>query len=124
VVPDLGAAGVVLRPPVDGSLEVDGTPLAELRCQSGQRLGFAGVEIKDASGRRLRLGTTLDGTGAVAYFPPGSLVGENLPACASVDIRPGVGVLNGIRNLDGVATLSCVTSRHRITGSLSLESCH
>jgi len=31
----------------------------------------------------------LDGTAAVAYFPAGSLIGEDLPVCAAIDIRPG-----------------------------------
>jgi hypothetical protein len=109
---------------VTSTVEVDGRSFSSTWCGSGAPRGFAGVELVDAIGRRLRLAQHLDGTAAVAYFPAGSAIGEDLPVCAAVDIRPGAGTINGTRNLDGTATFSCATDRHRIVGAVQFENCH
>jgi hypothetical protein len=47
-----------------------------------------------------------------------------LPPCVSLDIRSGTGVVNGVRNLEGVVTFACQTGGRRITGALQFEHCH
>ena len=118
----LASAGCVAH--VNSTVAIDGVPFASNWCGSGVPRGFAGVELVDARGRRLRVGQHLDGTGAVAFFPAGSFVGENLPACSTVEIRPGTGRVNGTRNLDGMATFACVTDQHRVEGAVQFENCH
>jgi len=109
---------------VTSTVEVDGRSFSSTWCRSGAPRGVAGVELVDALGRRLRLAKHLDGTAAVAFFPAGSVIGEDLPVCAAVDIRPGNGKINGTRNLDGTATFSCATERHRIVGAVQFQNCH
>jgi hypothetical protein len=124
----IAAVAVLLAPGcyahVTGALEVDGVPFVANWCGSGAPRGFPGVELTDERGRRLRLAQHLDGTAAVALFRPGSRIGETLPGCATVDIRPGTGKFNGTRNLEGTATLSCVNDQYRVVGSVEFENCH
>lgn len=109
---------------VGSDIQIDGAPFAAKTCRSGQASGFAGVELVDDHERRLRLAQKLDGTFAGAYFTPASSVGDNLTACATLNLETGVGVVNGVRNIKGSATLACRTERHQVTGSVSFENCH
>jgi hypothetical protein len=122
------AVAVLLAPAcyahVTGTLEIDGVSFVPTWCGSGAPRGFPGVELADEQGRRLRLGQHLDGSAAVALFRPGSRIGETLPGCATVEIRPGTGKFNGTRNLDGAATLSCVNDQYRVVGSVEFKNCH
>ena len=94
------AVVVVLAPAcyahVTGTLEIDGVPFVPTWCGSGAPRGFR----------------------------PGSRIGETLPGCATVEIRPGTGKFNGTRNLEGAATLSCVSDQYRVVGSVEFENCH
>jgi hypothetical protein len=110
---------------VEGNLQVDGGPFSPTRCRSGQTGGFPGIELADDQGRRLRLAQNIDGTPSAAYLPPGSPIGENLSgACGAVAIYPGTGMIGGIRNMDGRATLSCGTAEHSVVGAVRFENCH
>jgi hypothetical protein len=109
---------------VEGNLRINGAACALTTCASGQTRGFPGVELSDDEGNRLRLATNVDGSASAAYFPVGSSVGENLGSCASVRFEPGVGVINGARNIDGVANLVCRTQHRRIVGTVRFENCH
>jgi hypothetical protein len=109
----------------NSTAQVDGVAFSPISCTSGQRAGFPGLEFVGATGERLRVVQQLDGSGNIAYFPAGSRLGEQVNACASIDVRSGVGVINGSRNLEGTVTLACQTERqHRITGALQFENCH
>jgi hypothetical protein len=109
---------------VTSALRIDGAPFTPTTCLSGEGRGFSGIELGDADGRRLRLGTNLDGTTWVAAFQPGQAVGEVLGPCARATVRPGTGVVNGVRNLEGDATLACATERRRVDGTVRFENCH
>lgn len=109
---------------ITGAVQVDGAPFSASTCRSGQANGFSGIELADPGGQRLRLARNLDGTLAAVYFPAGGAVGENLGACFSMNTKEGVGVVNGVRNVEGDAVLSCTTERRRVTGSLQFENCH
>jgi len=109
---------------VSSSLQVDGARFSPTTCRSGQANGFAGVELADEQGQRLRLAHLLDGSFQALYFPSGSETGENLGACGTMSTREGGAVINGIRNLDGSAALDCGSSKYKVTGSVRFEGCH
>lgn len=109
---------------VGSNIHVDGAPFSPKTCRSGQARGFAGVELTDEQGQRLRLAHLLDGTFQAVYFPAGSETGENLGACGTMKIEEGGAVVNGVRNVEGAATLECGGSKHNVTGSVRFEGCH
>jgi hypothetical protein len=109
---------------VSGSLQVDGTAFVPATCRSGQALGFAGVELADDQQRRLRLVQAVDGTFQAVYFPPGQSVGQNLGSCGTMTLQNGVAVVNGVRNVEGRATLNCSGGSHALSGSVAFEGCH
>jgi hypothetical protein len=109
---------------VTSELKVDGAPFTPTTCVSGQSRGFPGIELGDAQGRRLRLATNLEGFTGVAYFTPASTVGEGLGTCARMNTWQGVGVINGVRNLEGDATLTCQTISRRVEGRVQFKNCH
>lgn len=109
---------------VTSSLEVDGTAFVPTTCRSGQARGFAGVELADDQQRRLRLVQALDGTFQAVYFPPGHPVGQNLGSCGTMTLQNGVAVVNGIRNVEGSATLDCGGGSHTLRGSVTFKGCH
>jgi hypothetical protein len=107
-----------------GALEIDGQPFEILTCHSGQALGFSGVELVDARDRRVRVAQDIDGTPAVVYFASGQERGEPLGPCATIRTQRGTGVIDGVRNVDGTASLSCKTPERRVTGDVRFENCH
>jgi len=107
-----------------GDLRIDGAPFQAVGCRSGQAHGFAGVELFDAAGSRLRVAENLDGSPSTIYFPPGAVVGQNLGACGGVRAFAGTGVINGVQNLDGSVTLACSNTSPRAEGALRFENCH
>ena len=109
---------------VTSSLQVDGTAFVPTACRSGQALGFAGVELADDQQRRLRLVQALDGTFQAVYFPPGHPVGQNLGSCGTMTLQNGIAVVNGIRNVEGKATLNCGGGSNALRGSVAFEGCH
>jgi hypothetical protein len=109
---------------VQSSLQVDGAPFSPSTCRSGQASGFSGVELADDQGRRLRLAQNLNGTPAGVYFPAGAPIGEDLAGCFTMSTQTGVGVVNGVRNVEGSALLSCRTERHQVSGSVQFKNCH
>lgn len=106
------------------SVQIDGTAFVPTACRSGQARGFAGVELADSQQRRLRLAQALDGKFQAIYFPPGASVGENLGTCGAMTLQNGIAVVNGIRNVEGTATLSCGTGRYKVNGAVAFEGCH
>ena len=120
----LGFALVGCAAHVTSNVQVDGLPFVPTTCRSGQARGFAGVELTDGSQRRLRLAEALDGQFQAVYFPPGVPVGENLGACGVITFQDGSGVVNGIRNVDGNATLRCEAGKYKVTGDVLFEGCH
>ena len=70
---------------VTGTLQVDGTSFAVGQCRSGQAFGFSGIELADATGRRLRLLANPDGTCTAALFSGNSSTGDRLGQCGADD---------------------------------------
>lgn len=111
-------------PRLSGELRIDGAAFAPTTCHNGQALGFAGVELGDAAGRRLRVAGNVDGTGSVAVFSPGRATGDDLGRCATLSVVPQRSRINGVTNLQGTATLNCTTGGHTISGSVTFQNCH
>lgn len=109
---------------VKGDLTLDSTAFTVSNCRSGQALGFAGIELHHADGRRLRLLARADGTVEVALMPPGKDQGEMLGSCGTLVTRAQRSRINGITNLQGKATLHCKSDSHELTGTIEFENCH
>jgi hypothetical protein len=109
---------------VTSAIQIDGAPFPASTCRSGQANGFSGVELADQNGRRLRLAQNLNGTLAAVYFPAGSQVGVDLGTCFTMNTQTGVGVVNGVQNIEGGAILACRTETHQVSGSVQFENCH
>jgi len=107
-----------------GQVRINGAPFEPTACRSGQAHGFAGIELIDNPGQRIRIAENLDGTPAVVYFPPGTQVGTNLGTCGGVHAVFGTGVINGVHNLEGTATLLCSATTPRVEGTLQFKNCH
>jgi hypothetical protein len=120
----LGCAGFGCAGHLAGDLKIDGVPFHPIHCRSGKALGFEGVELGDENAARLRLAQSSDGTSMTVYFPPGSAVGDSLGACSTLNVVPGTGAVDGIKNLDGDATLSCLTPPHTARGTIRFKNCH
>jgi len=107
-----------------GSIQINGTTFVPARCNSGQALGFAGVELADAQQRRLRLAHALDGRFEAVYFPPGAPLGDSLGSCGTMTLKTGVAVVNGVKNVEGFAQLRCDTGSVKVIGDVTFEGCH
>src|SRR5256885_713322 len=64
---------------LSGSITIDGKPLDISSCRSGQPMGFAGIQIEDDAGRRLRLVANADGTANAILFA-GEAQGDEPPS--------------------------------------------
>ena len=108
---------------LDGSITIDGTKLDIQSCKSGQPMGFAGVELSDDKGTRLRLVANPDGTATAIVFAAGGDKGESQPDCGTLSVHPQNSKINNVTNVEGTAKISC-GGAHRLDGSLEFENCH
>ena len=109
---------------VTGTLEVDGSPFAVEECRSGQAFGFSGIELKDKTGRRLRLRANGDGTCTAVLFKGDSPTGDRIGQCGALEMQAQSSRINSITNLMGKAQLSCEAAGHKVSGSIEFENCH
>ena len=109
---------------VTGTLQVDGTTFAVAQCRSGQALGFSGIELTDANGRRLRLLANADGTCTAAIFRGDSTTGDRLGPCGVLTTEAQSSRINSIVNLKGTAKLACEAVGHKVAGNIEFENCH
>jgi hypothetical protein len=109
---------------VTGMLEVDGSPFAVQECRSGQAFGFSGIELTDATGRRLRLLANADGTCTVALFKGDSPTGDQLGQCGTLTMQAQSSRINSITNVQGTAKLACEAGTHKVAGNVEFENCH
>lgn len=109
---------------VTGTLEVDGKPFVARLCRSGQAFGFAGIELTDEAGRRLRLFAQPDGSCSAALFSGESSTVDGLGRCGTLSVEAQSSTVNSITNVKGVARLSCETDLHKVSGTLEFENCH
>jgi len=109
---------------VTGTLEVNGSPFAVKQCRSGQAFGFSGLELTDASGRRLRLLASADGTCTAALFKGDSPTGDRLGQCGALTMQAQSSRINSIVNVKGTAKLSCEAAGQKVVGDIAFENCH
>lgn len=109
---------------VTGALEVDGSPFEVKECRSGQAFGFSGIELTDATGRRLRLLVNGDGTCTAALFKGDSMTGDRLGQCGALEIQAQSSRINSITNVMGKAQLACEAVGHKVSGTIEFENCH
>ena len=109
---------------VTGTLEVDGSPFAVEECRSGQAFGFSGIELKDATGRRLRLLANGDGTCTAALFKGDSPTGDRVGQCGTLEMQAQSSRINSITNVMGKAQLACEAVGHKVLGGIEFENCH
>jgi hypothetical protein len=109
---------------VTGTLEVDGSSFAVQQCRSGQAFGFSGIELTDATGRRLRLLANADGTCTAALFKGDSPTGDQLGQCGTLTMEAQSSRINSITNVKGTAKLACEAVTHKVAGNLEFENCH
>lgn len=108
---------------INGTLQVDGKNFAIEQCRSGQAFGFNGIELVDATKRRLRLFANPDGSCAGAIFNDDSLTGDRLDQCGTLTMQAQSSRINSINNVKGTARLSCNTGTHKVAGSVDFENC-
>ena len=109
---------------VTGTLEVDGSSFDVQECRSGQAFGFSGIELTDATGRRLRLLANADGTCTAALFKGDSPTGDQLGQCGTLRMEAQSSRINSITNVKGSAKLACEALNHKVAGNIEFENCH
>lgn len=107
-----------------GHVTIDGASFNATSCRSGAALGFSGVELSDASQRRVRLLLQADGTCTAAVFSPGAVKGDSLGTCGALEIHMQNSRINNVQNVRGEADLSCKAGGHELIGKLDFANCH
>ncbi|HEY0380328.1 MAG TPA: hypothetical protein VGC87_25675 [Pyrinomonadaceae bacterium] len=118
----LAVAGCTSK--VTGTLEVDGAAFDVKECRSGQAFGFSGIELTDATGRRLRLLANADGTCSAALFKGDSATGDRVGECGTLTVQAQSSRINSITNVMGKAQLACEAVGHKVAGNIEFENCH
>lgn len=108
---------------IEGDVTIDGAPFSIEGCESGERNGFAGVDLDGSDGRRLRVVQTPSGAPTVFLFT-GEAVGTELGSCGSLTLVYQNSTINNIRNVKGHARLDCASGEHQVKGSVTFENCH
>jgi hypothetical protein len=103
-----------------GELVVDGEPFRPSECRPGQAYGFRGVELVDTQGRRVRIAQEHEGAPATVYYP----AHHSLGTCSSLRLASGLSKVQGVRSVEGDATLSCERGDRPIAGTIRFENCH
>jgi len=108
---------------VDGTLKVDGAPVALARCHNLARIGLSGVDLDLEDGRTVRLFREGDDLVEVGFFSdPASDLGVSLGPCVEgeateTNVRSG-----DIFHVRGEATLAC-EDPVTLEGSLAFGGC-
>jgi hypothetical protein len=110
---------------LEGDVQLDGASFTATSCRSGVAFGFAGVELHDGGGRRIRvINDPITGTVRVALFAGAAGRGEDLGTCAALDQRPQSSTVNGLQNQEGTVSFHCDTGPHKLSGNLTFKNCH
>jgi len=132
----LGALGLAgCGSTVEGTITIDGQAAIIDRCESAEPRGFDGVDIVTDDERFIRLlrDTRGESIVQVVFFDAGKDTGPRLGDCAVGTIRDTSTTINGVKALDGEATLNCdhaytdqnmVEQRITIVGDVTFDNCH
>jgi hypothetical protein len=118
------ALGAACKSEVASDIYVDGVKFEASECRSGEAFGFSGIQLEHADGRRLRMLARADGSMELALFPAGSDKGELFGECGSMATQAQNSKINGIKNLEGTAQLSCTKDGREIRGTVRFKNCH
>ena len=115
----------LVRTEVTGNLLVDGSTFTINKCRSGQVFGFYGIQLSDATGRRLKvIEDQTDGKVTVSLFPANQDTGDILGNCVALHMRLQNSRVNYIANVGGAATFDCGTGNHKVVGDVNFTNCH
>ena len=104
---------------LEGELTVDGQSFKPAACRSGAVYGFAGVELSDSGGRKVRLIAQPDmSADAVLQLAEGGAA--SMHGCVKMTVERQSSTINGVRNVEGQATVEC----DRIKGAVKFANCH
>lgn len=111
---------------LNGNITVNGAAFTPTECRSGQPMGFAGVELADGAGQKIRIISDPAGSGGaiVVHMPAGAAVGMPVPGCGTVTVTPQNSTVNNVRNVEGRAQLQCATPGGVIAGNIEFGNCH
>jgi hypothetical protein len=109
---------------LNGQVSVDGKPFTITSCRSGQPTGFAGVDLGDDTGHRLRLVYTPDGQSEAYWFSPENKTAESLGKCGPLALEKQSSTINNVTNVRGRAVLECTSAGHAVKGTIEFENCH
>ena len=104
-------------------LKLDGEIWQVEGCESGQPMGFSGIELKGLDRSRIRLVSNPTGTGNVIYFAADSQTGRDLGACAVVAFEEGNLTINEVKSLNGGGTVDCKGGKRSLTGTVAVKDC-
>jgi hypothetical protein len=119
---------------VSGDLRIDGAPIASGMCETGERRGFIGVQLRDTAGRSIEVRlapwhwswyypVTEEGTAMVHLLQQGETAGQPLGPCGPILIKTSAAHAV-YRYVSGSATLSCRSADHIVVGTVQFENCH
>ena len=108
---------------VKSSLTVDGEPYHPSECRSGQGEEFFGVDLRDDSGRMLRLLVEPDHSGSAFYFADENGSAVDFTRCVDLSIERSDNDKYGQYTVDGAATVDCERGLYRIRGAVDFDGC-
>ncbi|MDP3276459.1 MAG: hypothetical protein Q8Q09_14775 [Deltaproteobacteria bacterium] len=106
-----------------GSLTIDARVFRPTSCNSGQALGFAGVELHaDDDDRRVRIVSLPTTQTQVVVLGGGTIV--QLSNCGLMNLETQNSTVNDVRNVRGNVMLQCTDGVHNVSGAITFENCH
>lgn len=109
---------------LNGDVVVDDAPFQAVDCRSGAPMGFGGVELVDAGGRKLRLVARPDGQSEAFYWPADASSADEVGICGPMTLEQQNSEINGVKNVMGSAALECSNGKHAIAGTITFANCH
>lgn len=107
-----------------GELTYKGKSFVPIRCSNMQRIGQRGVELEDASYRRVRIIERPDGGADAYWFSDSSGKGIKFGDCAKLTLNEQNSSVNKVHNVMGKVKLECEKSDDELTGTVTFENCH
>jgi hypothetical protein len=107
-----------------GDVSINGQATSLTECRNGSVYGYRGVELTADNGTRLRMAATVTGEVEVAVLAKGSDKGVRLGTCGTLQIADQNSTINGVKNVEGAATLNCNGAGFTLKGNASFSNCH
>ena len=106
-------------------LTIDGAGWKPSGCDNGVQLGYRGVALSGPGGRSLRIAATMTDQAQVVLITNGAeaQVIES-GSCGQMRMADQNSTINGVKNVEGKATLDCSASGVTIKGTITFGNCH